>query len=259
MATRTVLLGSIISMVCAAQTALSATISLSAAKDNTLYQDAAGALSNGSGASMFAGKIASGGIRRGAIAFDVAGQIPAGSIVTGATLSLHMSQAATNDDRAVTLHRLFKNWGEGASVAPGAGGGGAPAAPGDATWLDTFFALPSDVPWDNAGGDFSPADSASVLVGAVGNYSWTSPALVADVQSWLDNPSGNFGWLIVGDESASSTAKRFDTREISTPALRPALSVTFAPVPEPSSWLLGVIAVLWFLAVGVPGTYRAPA
>ena len=38
--------------------------------------------------------------------------------------------------------------------------------------------------------------------------------MVADVQSWLDNPATNFGWLVLGDESDILTAKRFDTQRV---------------------------------------------
>ncbi len=48
--------------------------------------------------------------------------------------------------------------------------------------------------------------------------------MVSDVQSWLDNPAGNFGWLVLGDESASPTSKRFDTRESTTP---PVLTIEY--------------------------------
>jgi hypothetical protein len=32
--------------------------------------------------------------------------------------------------------------------------------------------------------------------------------MVADVQDWLDNPAGNFGWLVVGDEKPTLPAQR---------------------------------------------------
>ena len=51
------------------------------------------------------------------------------------------------------------------------------------------------------GGDFSATVSASQSVGAIGQYTWSSAQMVADVQSWLDNPASNFGWLVLGDES----------------------------------------------------------
>ena len=56
--------------------------------------------------------------------------------------------------------------------------------------------------------------------------------MVADVQSWLDNPANNFGWLVLGDESAVLTAKRFDTRESAIP---PVLTIQYtAPTPTPT-------------------------
>ena len=47
-----------------------------------------------------------------------------------------------------------------------------------------------------------------------------------DVQSWLDDPASNFGWLVLGDESEISTAKRFDTRESASP---PVLTIIYRP------------------------------
>ena len=57
---------------------------------------------------------------------------------------------------------------------------------------------------DDAGGDFSGTASASQSVGAIGQYTWSSAQMVADVQSWLDTPASNFGWLVLGDESTST-------------------------------------------------------
>jgi len=51
--------------------------------------------------------------------------------------------------------------------------------------------------------------------------------MVADVQLWLNTPANNFGWLVLGNESGSQTAKKFDTRENSNPANRPVLTVFY--------------------------------
>src|SRR5207248_8531965 len=48
--------------------------------------------------------------------------------------------------------------------------------------------------------------------------------MAADVQSWLDDPASNFGWLVLGNEATSTTSKRFDTRETTTP---PVLTVEY--------------------------------
>ena len=168
-----------------------------------------------------------GELRRGVLAFDIAGNIPAGSTILGVTLSLNMSRTADNTARTIELHKLLADWGEGTSVAPGEEGDGAPATTNDATWRHRFF---DTIFWTTEGGDFSATVSASQSVGAVGMYMWSSSQMVADVQSWLDDPATNFGWLVLGDESVSATAKRFDTRESASP---PVLTIQFRPAPAP--------------------------
>jgi len=70
------------------------------------------------------------------------------------------------------------------------------------------------------------------MVGPLGSYSWgTNAAMVADVQSWLASPSTNFGWIVVGDESANLTAKRFGSREHPDPNLRPRLTIVYNSLP----------------------------
>jgi homospermidine synthase len=51
------------------------------------------------------------------------------------------------------------------------------------------------------------------------------------VQSWLDSPQANFGWILIGNESVATTAKRFDTRENIDTSFRPTLSVQYVTEP----------------------------
>ena len=103
-------------------------------------------------------------------------------------------------------------------------------------------------------GDFAALDSSSVDVAGTGFYTWPSTAtLVADAQSFLDDPSGNFGWLILGNEAEPSSAKRFATREATDPSVRPLLTIEFIVVPEPSS---GIMLFSLFL-VSVAGRSRS--
>jgi hypothetical protein len=200
-------------------------------KDNTLYEfDAVeGDVSNALGNHFFAGATGTGELRRGVLAFDIAGNVPAGSTILGVTLSLNMSRTPTGTARTVELHKLLADWGEGTSVAPGEEGEGAPATPNDATWRHRFF---DTIFWTTEGGDFSVTVSASQSVGPVGVYTWSSSQMRADVQSWLDDPASNFGWLVLGDESEIATAKRFDTRESASP---PVLTIQFRPPgPRPT-------------------------
>jgi hypothetical protein len=54
--------------------------------------------------------------------------------------------------------------------------------------------------------------------------------MVADVQSWIQQSANNFGWILIGDESAPRTAKRFDSRTHGTVQARPSLRL-FYKVP----------------------------
>src|SRR6266545_2710513 len=200
------------------------TVTLGTSKDNTLYQSATGSLSNGAGSYFFVGMTDAAQIRRGVIAFNVAASIPAGSTITSVMLTLNLSRTRDSSSRTVDLRRLLADWGEGTSNADVQEGAGAPATTGDATWIHRFY---NTVFWASSGGDFSGTVSATNLVAGTGNYTWSSAQMVADVQSWLDNPSGNFGWIVLGNESLNQTARRFDTKENGTVGDRPALTITY--------------------------------
>src|SRR5881409_191969 len=217
----------------AASSASAAMISIFPSKDNTLYEynPSEGDLSNALGNHFFAGTTVFGEIRRGVLAFDIAGNIPPGSTIIAASLSMNMSRTIDGTARTIELHKLLADWGEGTSHAPGEEGDGAPATTNDATWRHRFF---DTIFWAMQGGDFSATVSASQSVGPVGQYTWSSAQMVADVQSWLDNPSSTFGWLVLGDESTNATSKRFDTRESASP---PVLTIEYTqramPTPRP--------------------------
>ena len=198
-------------------------ITLEASKDNSLFEDDAGALSNGVGVHLFVGRTNQPKLRRALIAFDV-GAIGQGSTITSVTLVLNANRAGTSGSTAISLHRVLADWGEGSSDAGGQEGRGADAASGDATWLHGFSTTTT---WSTPGGDFTAAASASVSVGGSGVYTWSSSTeLVADVQGWVDDSSANFGWILIGDEAGNKTAKRFASRENSS---GPQLTVEFTP------------------------------
>ena len=231
MRSKTLLAAAVAAVISYAGTGLASAdiINITPSKDNTLYQydPADGDTSNALGFHLFAGKTAMGELRRGVLAFNIAGSIPAGSTITGVTLSMNMSRTPINVAYPVELHKLLADWGEGTSQASGEEGDGAPATPNDATWRHRFF---DTIFWAAQGGDFSATVSASQSVSVVGPYTWSSQQMVADVQDWLDNPAGNFGWLVLGDEKPTLTAKRFDTRESANP---PVLTIEYAPSSRP--------------------------
>ena len=210
---------------------------LGAGRDNTLYESPTGALSNGVGDGFFAGRTAqsTNSIRRGLVWFDVASAVPAGATITSVELRLTASQV-TAGAASIGAHRVSAAWGEGASDAGPAGGSGAPSQAGDATWQHRIY--PGSL-WAVLGGDFTAAASAAQSIDGSGPYVWGStPALVADVQGWLDTPASNHGWLLRGNEAAGQTVKKFESREGTTPASRPALTIGYqiATPAAPSTW-----------------------
>ena len=201
-----------------------------ASRDATLYSEA-GDRANGGGQHLFAGESMLGPLRRALVAFDVAGTLPAGSTINAATLRLNLTRGMpTAAD--VAVHRVQADWGEGTVVAAGEEGMGAAAGAGDATWTDRLFGTST---WAAPGGDFAPGASATATIGTTfGYYEWTSPALAADVQAWLDTPATNFGWILIGNEATAGIVKRFESRESSTAGTRPELVVDFTPLPSSS-------------------------
>src|SRR5436190_18316531 len=90
------------------------TITVGASKDNTLFENATGALSNGIGDGVFVGKTGfdNGTLRRGVMAFDLS-SVPTNAQVSSATLTLSSIRAILNS--TVDLHRALADWGEGNS------------------------------------------------------------------------------------------------------------------------------------------------
>lgn len=199
-------------------------VDIDAKQDNTLYEDANGAFSNGAGEYFFVGMTKQSQIRRGLIAFDLVGKLPPNAVIDSVKLKLVMAQTIAGP-QPVQLLRMLANWGEGTSNAAGNEGMGAPSTAGDATWMHKFF---NTAVWAKPGSDFAATVSASQTVTGDGTYFWGStPPMVADVQFWLGNPAINFGWLLRGNEATFPTTKRFATHENLTRANRPLLTVFY--------------------------------
>jgi glucose/arabinose dehydrogenase len=212
-------------------------LQLTANRDNTLFEDDEGDFSSGAGIYLFAGQTGPNGSeerRRLTLAFDLSA-IPAGSVVNSATLELTINRVpnGASPDLAY-LHKLTAAWGEGSSDAGTPGGAGDVASPGDATWIHTFH---DSSFWNQAGGDFvatpsaiAPFDGYSGSTDVEESLFFTSGAqIVADVQGWVNDPAGNFGWILLGDENTTKNARRFYSREASgsNPDLVPVLTVDY--------------------------------
>ena len=216
---------------CFSSTAQSPTIFMSD-RDNTLYESASGALSNGAGIWLFAGRTgqASNSIRRGLIHFNIS-TLASNAVVDSVSLALTYNNPRPNGTQLITIHRVTNSWGEGTSNAPGQEGGGATSTTNSATWLHRMH---TSSLWSSAGGDFNSSASASISIGT-SNGVYTigpNPGMLSDVQGWHANSTTNHGWLLQGNEASGSTSKRFCTKEnTSIPPCLPMLTVYWHTAP----------------------------
>ena len=162
------------------------TTELNPIADNTLIEPFDDNInSNGSGDHIFAGKTNNKGIRRALLKFDLPAGLPESAVIDSVNLQLFMDQSGAGAF-SYSLFEVTSDWGEGDSQAGGGGGTGAPAQPGDATWIHTFF---DTAEWNNPGGDFSSTVLSSQVIGGNGSYTfYNSSAFTTLAQSWYDNP-----------------------------------------------------------------------
>jgi len=199
------------------------TVTITADKDNTLYQSGTGALSNGSGIHLFFGKTQGGSTRRALIHFDLS-VLPTNATISSATLNINVNRTKGGTDSA-HVHLVNADWGEGTSNAGNSrDGDGTAAATGDATWVHRFR---PNTNWSTTGGDFAGRPSASNTVSGNGLRSFTSAQMATDVQGWADGTVANNGWIILGNEGRNGSAKRMISRNSTSSTQRPTLVVTY--------------------------------
>jgi hypothetical protein len=199
--------------------------------DTSIYKDRS-SNSNGGHENIFSGASLS-SARRALIRFDLGQVIPSGSTILSVALRLNMEGSGPNSaTETYSLNRLALGWGEGTVDSGDPGGLGAAAQQGDATWDQNRFLL-SD--WLSPGGDFLAIASAQTavpkfdpLVAENNLVTIASPGLAQDVRSWLDDPETNHGWILIGAESSSRSARRFTSSE-GVQGLRPRLAIGYTP------------------------------
>ena len=236
------------------------TVTFTTVADATLFAES-GDTASGADDGVFAGVNGNtGGFveRRALLRFDLS-SVPANATVTTAALTLNVTRTNHAGDVSNALYRATASWGEGMSTAGAGGGAGGAATPGSATWAYRFW---NTTTWSMSGGDYVSQPTATTVVGAVGTYVWISPQLAADVQSWVQAPASNFGWILIAAPIGGTTAKRYASREFSNPQQRPVLSVTYelpapADIPLPP-WAYAAVAV-GVLAIGVRAARGAGA
>ena len=176
------------------------------------------------------------GKSRALFRFDLT-TIPAGGLVTTAELTVvAVTQNSQHQSSVFALNRLLRDWGEGIGSLSNAGD---PATTNAATWNNRFYpATLWGAPGSASGLDYAAGFSAATFIDALTNYTFGSTAsMVADVQSWLDHPETNFGWILISQsEGTSFTVRRFASREDAVRS--PVLTVHYISPPVISTPLI---------------------
>ena len=265
--------------------ALAGTVVLSPS-DDTFINSVNPNNNNGGSASIFTGTDGVGGVMRGLVRFDLPGGLQGHATVT--SVQLRLTLRALGDGTAgtgatETLQAVVQPWAQGNGVGNTNGtltvGQACGGAIFGATWTQTDCSVGTS--WTTAGaavaaGVSGTASTVGVAVGALVTWdSAANPAMTADVQSWLDSPSANFGWRIASStEGTAKAAQRFFSSESGTV---PGLTIGFscragftdtgtpcvaaaAPVPAartPAMILLAVLLALAGYAAFLPARDRS--
>jgi hypothetical protein len=223
------------------------TISLGSVSDTSLFENKPD--SNLGATTLLAGTNQQVSKARGLFLFDLS-SLPAGAVVTEVQVQLYCTRQPDPDQHGgpvasdFSLYRMYVGWGEGG----GASNTGSAAAVGDATWNERHYAgISWGTPGGLAGSDYANNPSATTSVGNIGMYVWgSSNELIADVQSWIDSPETNFGFMLASQSEASpGSARRFASREQPGGLIpAPQLIVTYSLVPEPSYFSLAALGLV---------------
>ena len=146
-----------------------------------------------------------GSMVRSFLAFDLS-SIPVSSTITNVELKL--SPAVINGvPIPISVHKITTSWDEST-----------------ASW---------NTPWTNPGGDFiSTASKSDTLTGGGFFVLSSSSGMVNDVQSWVNVPSSNNGWLLKRTTEPAILSQVFFSAKDGPTSNFPMLTVTFTPPPD---------------------------
>lgn len=222
--------------------AVAVEFTLSPTDDASIF-DESGDLANSRGERLYVGQTQLGHdqVRRSLIRFNPSG-LPPGAILLNAELRLFVDQSpfAAAAPVSFSLHPVQQFWQEGASDAGTPGGQGAPAGINDPTWLHNAY---SNALWSVAGGDFLAAsDIQTGTFGGGETLTFSSASMLTDIEGWINTPASNFGWIIIGSEGTSKSARAFASRENTRNPI-PELVITYQ-IPEPGTGLLLLLGLI---------------
>lgn len=196
------------------------TVSISNAFDNQITGPSGDdALWNRGGYPTVAvGKTAA-GQQRTLIKFDVS-SIPAGSSVVSATLKLTcVSAVSGTTNNAIQAYPLLRSWNEGSASTF--------VLNNASSWLYSDYPTTWAGAGASASGDHAVNAIGSQTISTCSNTAYSIILSPQTVSNWLSNPNQNYGMVLVGDESVSTSNKIIASSENPTTAYRPQLIVVY--------------------------------
>jgi hypothetical protein len=122
--------------------------------------------------------------------------IPTNATITNVTLNLIVVQNV-QPPALFDLSPLLTNWVEG-----------------EVTWINRTASAPWTTPGGLAGTDYTSGPYAiAALNGAGTTNAFTGGGLVYIVQSWLNNPASNFGWILIAHDEQAGSGRQVGSRE----------------------------------------------
>jgi hypothetical protein len=196
---------------------------------------------NGASLSFFTGTDGRDGVMRALLRFAMPSALQGRVTVTGVQLVLTidaLGDGTAGTGATETLRAVLQPWvqgnGFGNTVMAFTVGQACSGTIFGATWNQANCA--TGTIWSTAGATVAStvsAQASTVGVPIGGPVTWDSaanPALLQDVQSWIDNPTGNFGWRMSSSTEGNGTqAQRFFSTESGTTI--PTLTITYACNP----------------------------
>jgi parallel beta-helix repeat protein len=159
-----------------------------------------------------------GSVANSLLRFDL-GAIPANATVQSAVLTVNVRNSTTGE--GYFLYGASRAWSES-----------------QATWTHAATGSPWSAAGASGAGDRGTTSFGTLIPAATGRYSVSlNAAGVAALQGWVTNPASNHGFVL--DALTNLDGLELDSSEVTTPANRPQLTVTYALPDARGTGLLG--------------------
>ena len=164
------------------------------------------------------------------LAFDLreaTSSLPATAQIQSAILELNLTFNQVNTDNPIAIYSLLRNWGEGVGTTPFT----TTASNGESTWVSATHNITL---WTTPGASSTVTDRNGTVIGArtilpsesLGAKTWVLQP--ATVQGWVTTPTTNYGMILIGREDTTQNQRsQFASREHTTQANRPKLTITY--------------------------------